>query len=315
MFRVAAVSLTGGLGVGVAGGGGRGNSTPAAFTALWNSHWPHDCATTKPPFGGKEPSIDLNSYAIVTNAAAAFNGKAVATLYGGSENETGLCPFLADAAGRINSRAWNTSGAKYENGGLPQRVNLTQHLALWSKQIEQQFPDPDFSGVVGLDWEHWFPLWDMNAVMDPNMVGYNEASIADVQKRFPKLSLAAATAQAKEEFEQAALRLMVETVKTASRLRPKGKFGFYGYPGCNTGPPWICFRPPLSSDPCPVECTCNGPPGPPFHGAPFNLSAAALCPAEHRAYNDRLQPLYEAVTALLPGICESSRSILLLPDR
>ena len=247
------MSLTGALGVGVAGGGGRGNSTPAAFTALWNSHWPHDCATTKPPFGGKEPSIDLASFAIVTNAAAAFNGKAVATLYGGSENETGLCPFLADAAGRINSRAWNTSGAKYENGGLPQRVNLTQHLALWSKQIEQQFPDPDFSGVVGLDWEHWFPLWDMNAVMDPNMVGYNEASIADVQKRFPKLSLAAATAQAKEEFEQAALRLMVETVKTASRLRPKGKFGFYGYPGCNTGPPWVCFRPPLSSDPCPVR--------------------------------------------------------------
>ncbi len=63
-----------------------------------------------------------------------------------------------------------------------------------------------------------------------------------------------------------------------------------------------------------MECTCNGPPGPPFHGAPFNLSAAALCPAGHQAYNDRLQPLYEAVTALLPGICESAAFFSCLID-
>jgi hyaluronoglucosaminidase len=281
---------------------GRGGATPAPFTALWNSHWPHDCPTTKPPFGGKEPSIDLASFGIVTNAAAAFNGRAVATLYGGAENETGLCPYLADAAGKIDSLAWNTSGAQFANGGLPQRVNMTRHLALWGKQVERQFPDPNFSGVVGLDWEHWFPLWDMNANMDPNMVGYNEASLADVRHRFPELGLAAATTKAKEEFETAALQLMVQTVKTASKLRPKGLFGFFGYPGCFSGPPWICFRPPLSSDPCPVECTCSGPDGPPFNGTPFNLSAAALCPTQHQAYNDRLQPLYEAVTALLPGI-------------
>ena len=103
--------------------------------------------TTAPPPtpSAGRASIDLGRYR--DERGGRFHPEGGGDAYGGSENETAP-PFLADAEGRINSRAWNTSGAKYENGGLPQRVNLTQHLALWSKQIEQQFPDPDFSGVV-----------------------------------------------------------------------------------------------------------------------------------------------------------------------
>eukprot|EP01048_Picozoa_sp_COSAG05_P010592 COSAG05_NODE_944_length_6488_cov_11.788073_4_plen_360_part_00 len=240
------------------------------FEALWNSHWPHDCESTRPPFGGSVPEIDFASFSISINANASFSGSVVSTLYGGPENQTGLYPYISNSHGNPDNRDWNLTGSVFVNGGLPQHVDMDAHLARWRAQIQHMFPDPSFSGVVGLDWEAWYPLWGMNAELSHGeFAGYNQASLFDVQQRFPSLSLAQATARAKEEYDTAGVKLMVETIKAATNLRPHGKWGFFGYPDCRGNVPWTCFRPPDSANPCPQECKCPGP------GTRANLTKAA----------------------------------------
>ena len=70
------------------------------------------------------------------------------------------------------------------NGGLPQLMNMTKHLAQWRLDIARQFPSPDFDGVVSLDWEMWFPLWEVNAA-DPRLAIYANKSRELVRQERP----------------------------------------------------------------------------------------------------------------------------------
>ena len=92
-------------------------------------------------------------------------------------------------------------------------------------------PDPAWSGYAAVDFEDWTPVWEENT----NPSGwhgkrYQDFSIELVQAAQPSLSLAEATAKAKEEFEAAALGWMVGVLERLKELRPQMKVGFYGIP-------------------------------------------------------------------------------------
>uniref|UniRef100_A0A0K0DB33 Hyaluronidase n=1 Tax=Angiostrongylus cantonensis TaxID=6313 RepID=A0A0K0DB33_ANGCA len=62
---------------------------------------------------------------------------------------------------------------------------------------------------------------------------YQEASIERVKRNDPSLSDAEARQRAVIEFDNAAKTFLVETIKTARRMRPKAFWSFYGFPYCN----------------------------------------------------------------------------------
>ena len=112
-----------------------------------------------------------------------------------------------------------------------QRANLTAQLTLLDGWIHTWVPDPAWSGYAAVDFEDWTPIWEENT----NPSGwhdkrYQDFSIELVQAAHPSLSLAEATAKAKEEFEAAALGWMVGVLERLKELRPQMKVGFYGIP-------------------------------------------------------------------------------------
>lgn len=55
-------------------------------------------------------------------------------------------------------------GTKNErrNGGVPQEGNLTAHLEIYRKHVDELVPDRDNSGLVIIDFESWRPIFRQN---------------------------------------------------------------------------------------------------------------------------------------------------------
>ena len=130
--------------------GERGQQQPQAFLPLWNSQWNassinhHKVGRAAPC----PPSDDLHlaAFGIGSNTPpladpgnGGYNGGTVATLHY-DFGMTGLVPYY-------------TAGPVAHNGGIPQLMNMSAHLSQWQADIDRQFPDPGFAGVVALDWE------------------------------------------------------------------------------------------------------------------------------------------------------------------
>lgn len=131
----------------------------------------------------------------------------VAFLY---EHDAGLYPRIYEG--------------KPEHGGIPQRANLSGHLAELARDIQRDIPDPNFSGWAVLDYEAWDPVWELTK---PE---YREASIEMVRTNSPDRTAADIQRLAKANYESAAKRFMLDTIKEAKRVRPKAKWGYYAFP-------------------------------------------------------------------------------------
>ena len=129
------------------------SATANRYVALWNSPWPLACETPPP----KLP--EWSRWRIKTNANASFNGDAISTIY-----KAGLFPTFTGQGpgGACGSGDWNCTAATAINGGLPQLVNMTAHLAALQHDIELLLPDPQWSGVANIDWEAWKPAFASN---------------------------------------------------------------------------------------------------------------------------------------------------------
>lgn len=114
------------------------------------------------------------------------------------------------------------------NGGLPQLGNLSAHLALATKQVLGMLR-PNFTGLGVIDWEEWHPLWGRNSGVKRS---YRLLSKQLVKEQRPDLSRRDTRAAARKEFEESAQRYMVETLESTVRQRPRGLWGFYGFPVC-----------------------------------------------------------------------------------
>ncbi len=114
------------------------------------------------------------------------------------------------------------------NGGIPQLGDLSAHLSLAEMQISGQLQS-NFSGLAVIDWEEWRPLWERNFGAK---MKYRRLSKLLVRQERPDVSDWVVTLLARQKFEESARKFMEETLQVAVRHRPKGLWGFYGFPAC-----------------------------------------------------------------------------------
>lgn len=115
------------------------------------------------------------------------------------------------------------------NGGIPQLGNLSAHLSLAVTQISSLLR-PNFTGLAVIDWEEWQPLWEKNF---GKKMEYRRLSKLLVRQERPGLSDKDIVSLARKMFEASARKFMEVTLQTAIRTRPKGLWGFYGFPVCS----------------------------------------------------------------------------------
>uniref|UniRef100_A0A7E4V5K7 Hyaluronidase n=1 Tax=Panagrellus redivivus TaxID=6233 RepID=A0A7E4V5K7_PANRE len=211
----------------------------------------------------KKVQLDPEEYDIITNVNQSFIGDKIITLY---ENMLGLYPAIEATYDSTNPLKYNNIAIR--NGGLPQRNNLTEHLAKVRSDIEKLVPNPDFDGPLVIDYEAWRPVWGLNW---GNRRIYQEESIKYVQERFPGVSRRLAKLIATDEFNAAARKFMTRTIRAVRKLRPHAYVGFYDYTMCN-------------------------------YDAGKNASVFPACSQPHNDANDQLYWLYSESNALFPSI-------------
>jgi hypothetical protein len=192
---------------------------PGRYAAFWNAPWPTSCAALPP----KLP--DWHKWRISTNKDAAFLGETIACIYraGNFPHFSGMGPGGACANGD-----WNCTNATATFDGLPQLTNLSEHLAQLERDILQDFPDPNWSGVANIDWEAWKPAFAANRYNEYWI--YINRSQALVQQAHPDWPLERVTEQAEVDFNEAARTFWTESLRLCKRLRPRGLWGWYDYP-------------------------------------------------------------------------------------
>ena len=128
---------------------------PAGMTPLaplWNSPFPSSGAcgncthpSASPMACGPQQRFrpGFSRFGIRSNGAnAAFSGPAVATMY-----ELGNMPRFQTRNG-----TWPNGSSSAVYGGLPQLVDMDDHLTAFEAIVNSMLPDKDFDGVVAMDW-------------------------------------------------------------------------------------------------------------------------------------------------------------------
>ncbi|XP_056272120.1 hyaluronidase-5-like [Pseudoliparis swirei] len=175
------------------------------FVAVWNA--PTDrCRRLHIP-------LDTAAFQAVT-APAAGPGQFLTIFY---EDRLGLYPKV-DAAKR-----------KLYRGGVPQRGNLTEHLAVAQSQIDRSIAQDSSPGLAVIDWESWRPLWDQN--WGSKRI-YKKLSITHALQMAPFLSSQKISTLAKSQFQRSGRRFMEKTISLGIGERPSRRWGFYLFPDC-----------------------------------------------------------------------------------
>ncbi|KAM9098815.1 hyaluronidase-1 [Sarcophilus harrisii] len=176
------------------------------FVAIWNAN----TYLCQQKF---QVNISLDTFHVIANPNQVFKGPNMTIFY---SNELGIYP-------------WYTPTGQPINGGLPQNASFGAHLAKSYKDIMTTLPEPDFKGVVVIDWEEWRPIWTMN--WDSKKI-YQEHSLDLVREKHPDWCPCHVEKVAKKKFEEAARQWMVGTLQLGKFLRPRGLWGYYGFPDC-----------------------------------------------------------------------------------
>lgn len=160
------------------------------------------------------------------------------------------------------------------NGGIPQKGNLSLHLAAVEASVQRYIPSSDYSGDAVVDFEAWIPDYDANAA--GRLSEYQTQSQAWVRARNPAMKNDSVALAARQEFNEAARTFMRATLQLCKAMRPKASWGYWGYPNCGSSCRW---------DP-----------------------AWKRCPIDASMRNNRLDWLFDASDALYPGIylCNSA---------
>ncbi|KAK5863286.1 hypothetical protein PBY51_000327 [Eleginops maclovinus] len=156
--------------------------------------------------------LDLSAFDIVENREQRFLGQKMTIFY---RDRLGKYPYLS-------------RGGENVNGGIPQLSDLSAHLSLARSQISA-YLQSNFDGLAVIDWEEWRPLWERNF---GTKMEYRRQSKLLVRQERPDLSERATTLLAKKTFEENAQKFMEGTLRMAVTDRPKGLWGFYGFPAC-----------------------------------------------------------------------------------
>lgn len=197
------------------------------FTTIWN-------ANTQWCLEKYGVDVDVSVFDVVANPGQTFRGPDMTIFY---SYQLGTYPYY-------------TSAGEPVFGGLPQNASLDTHLAHSFQDILAAIPASDFSGLAVIDWEAWRPRWAFN--WDAKDI-YRQRSRSLVQAQHPDWPAPWVEATARDQFQEAAQAWMAGTLKLGQALRPRGLWGFYGFPDCYnydflspnyTGqcPPGICAQ-------------------------------------------------------------------------
>ena len=196
--------------------------TPPRFKAVWNC-----------PYLGSDV---VGRYGLTANPRGTFNGSVITLLYGPStwpRLAATQNPDVSPCWTGIKPCTWNQSLiwsniSVVSNGGVPQAGDIDVHRAGVQAIIEQLIPDPRFNGYGIFDWEDWRALYSEN---DDGLSYNNHYSVLLVKRQHPTWTNETRIAlEAKRQYDAAARLFFTETLRTAKRLRPRAKFGFYEYP-------------------------------------------------------------------------------------
>ena len=188
---------------------------------------PFPDATTLPRRFGITPRTAAQTLGQLCTAAGC-NNSIVCGFPDGCLQVVSAFPSITDAAGYPH---WNgtcdDSAGLCVNGGVPQRANLTAQLQLLEEIVPLWFPDSSWAGYGQLDWELWTPVWEENTGPGAfHSARYQDLSITLVKREHPSMSHDQAVAQAKQEYEAAALAWFVAVLDKLHELLPRSRWGF-----------------------------------------------------------------------------------------
>jgi hypothetical protein len=170
---------------------------------------------------------------------------------------------------------------------------MERHLNTLRKNLHR-WVDPDFRGVVTIDYEAWWAAWD-HTPNTPSSGGPGDRDHdfkddwGDFIERYRPELLTGKTGSAREQalresYEAATVRFLVETLRECKKLCPNAKWGYFNYPKTLYGSP---FTP----------------------GGTFGYGD---CTHHASQINDRLAPLWAELDVTAPRIFASR---LTLPER
>ncbi|XP_005987095.1 hyaluronidase-1 isoform X2 [Latimeria chalumnae] len=175
------------------------------FLPFWN-------APTEKCLSRYDVSLQLDAFNIVSNNEQMFLGGNLTIFY---LDQLGLYPFYEKGT--------------VVNGGCPQNASLEDHLGKMLVDIETVVPSLSYRGLAVIDWENWRPQWVRN--WDKKDV-YRQKSRELVRARNGHWTPEQVDQQAQWEFDMAAQRFMVNTLRLGRSVRPGGWWGYYLFPDC-----------------------------------------------------------------------------------
>ncbi|XP_055485717.1 hyaluronidase-1 [Psammomys obesus] len=177
------------------------------FITIWNG----DTYSCLNDYG---VDVDVSVFDVVANKEQIFQGPNMTIFYNW---QLGTYPY------------YNTSTGEPIFGGLPQNASLVTHLAQAFQDIKAAIPEPNFSGLAVVDWEAWRPRWAFN--WDSKDI-YRQHSLELVRAEHPDWPETLVEAVAQDQFQEAAQAWMAGTLQLGQVLRPRGLWGYYGFPDC-----------------------------------------------------------------------------------
>jgi len=161
---------------------------------------------------------EVAEWGIQQNVGDGFRGDKISLIY-----DPGLFPALLQGG---------SSRGDYvvRNGGVPHEGNLTKHLETFSRDlVDKLIPDPGFSGLAIIDFEHWRPMFEENF---GSLLPYKEYSMEIEKYNHPFWEKEDLKKEATRKFEKAATHFLKRTLQIARSIRPNAFWGYYGYPFC-----------------------------------------------------------------------------------
>lgn len=160
---------------------------------------------------------ELNAkYNIITNQNDSFKGDKMVIMY-----DPGNFPaILTDD---------ETGYTILRNGGVPQAGNLTKHLEMFQRAVENDFLDVNYSGLAVIDFESWRPIYNQNW---GSLIPYKDLSVDIEAELHPMWTLAELKREAERRFELEGRKYVEDTLRHARKLRPNAIWGYYAYPYC-----------------------------------------------------------------------------------
>ncbi|XP_007420722.1 hyaluronidase-1 [Python bivittatus] len=197
-------------------------------------------------------SLDLRIFDLIVNQNDSFMGKDITLFY---SNKFGYYPYYTKDGVPIY-------------GGLPQNASLKDNLQKIEQDIKNTILDVSFRGLAVVDWEHWRPLWIRNW---DSLKIYQNKSIELVKEQHPDWPADKVIKEAQLAFQQSARAFMEQTLAYSETLRPKGFWGFYGFPDC-------------------------------YNNDYHHVNYTGECPEIEKQRNNKLQWLWKQSWALYPSI-------------